>query len=320
MTTVPPISDRKKRLLAGPTLGLLMVMLYNILSSTKEVVSGAMVQTIDPIALTAFIFAIVTIFFQFIAAIRGVEVYTRPFDNPGLLVTLNIFSCGSWIGFFYSVSYLEPAIVSALMVGVGPALTALLLPVWYKSKRARPLEVAGSLGILISTGFIIFLVATGNSSLGEITTKDILHGSISALIGSVAMVGSSIFSKKLSDVGNPPVVIMAHRFYLLVGVAFFIALFARVDFFSLLPVMPYVLALAAFGVILPLWALQVGIKNLDPLVVMILISTAPAFTYAIQLLDSRLEVRPTVLFGVALLCIFAIVSQIRWQPRGRRAS
>lgn len=312
------VLSARRALTAGPFFGVGMVMLYNLLSSAKEVVSGAIVQRIDPIALTAVVFALVTLFFQASARIGGREVYSKPFSDRPRLLALNLFSCGAWIGFFYSVRYLEPAIVSALMVGVGPALATLLIPIWYRPRKIRPLELVGSIGILLASIYILGLVTTGNSSLGYLSAHDIAQGGVSALLGSICMVGASIFSKRLSDSGCEPVAIMAHRFYLLVAATLIISIAARADFPALTPYWAWIVGLALLGVIVPLWALQHGIRNLDPLLVMILISTAPAFTFAIQLLDPRLSARPAVLAGVGLLCAFAAVSQLRLDP-GRPA-
>jgi drug/metabolite transporter (DMT)-like permease len=292
--------------------GIGMVLTYNFLSSAKEVASGSIVQTIAPMALTAFVFLIVLLVFQVLSAAQGAEVYKAPLLDKSLIFKLNLFSCGSWIGFFYSVKFLEPAIVSALMVGLGPALSTILIPLWHKDGAVRRVDVLGAIGILMSTAYILHVVATGNSSLGNLTISDILHGGVSALLGSVSMVGSSIFSKKLSNVGARPVAIMAHRFYLLVLAAFSIALLSNTGFGWLWSYWAPVLALAVFGVILPLWALQIGLKHLEPMYVMILISTAPGFACMIQLLDPRLAARPEVYFGVALLCGSAILSQVPW--------
>jgi drug/metabolite transporter (DMT)-like permease len=302
---------------AGSAVGVGMVMTYNLLSATKEVISGSLVQTVDPIALTALVFTIVLVVFQCLAIARGNAVYTRPFSHAGMLLLLNLFTCGAWIGFFYSVAFLEPAVVSALMVGLGPALATMLVPAWYGGSARKP-EILGAAGILISTSYIAYVAATGNSSMGSLSAHDLLHGGLSALLGSVAMVGASIYSKRLSNAGARPVAIMAHRFYLLVAVAFGIALLTQTELATLAPYGAMILSLSVLGVVVPLWALQVGIKYLQPVYVTILISTAPTFTYTIQLLDSRLEVRPEIFVGVVALCLSAILSQVTWVRRKPR--
>jgi drug/metabolite transporter (DMT)-like permease len=293
--------------------GTAMVLIYNLLSASKEVYSGHMLQYIDPNRLTLSVFFFVFSFFQFASFYNNKKNYFAPLATRRDLLILNIFTCGSWIGFFYSIKYIEPAIVSSLMVGFGPSISILLVPILYHNSKFNYLEVMSAIGILFGTFYLIVISANGNSSLGDIDISAVLKGSILAAIGSVCMVGAGIFSKRLSNNGIKPAAIMAHRFYLLILSATIMALCTtgiNIDIDSIIYI---ILPISFFGVIIPLWCLQIGIKYLEPTSVMIIISTAPTFTYLIGFLDPRLNLNKYILFGVLFICSFAILSRLRWK-------
>ena len=286
---------------------MIMVFIYDILSSSKEVYSGHLVQEADPLLLTATIFFIVLLFFHVIARIERVNTYNIPASNLKVAILLNFFSAGAWIGFFFSVKFLEPAIVSSLMVGVGPSLSVVASPFLYAEVPRYRWKLMTSLGILGGATYLIIIGLLGESSVAHLTLNNLCLGGSAAVLGSISMVGASIYSKHLSDLGASPASIMAHRFYILVPLSILLAVMGGGNL--AFPRLEEVFGLSFFGVIIPLWCLQIGIRHLAPTEVMTIIAVAPAFTYLIQAFDPRLEMNFSVFWGVIVICGFAIISQ-----------
>jgi drug/metabolite transporter (DMT)-like permease len=295
----------------GVLAGTAMVLAYNVLSATKEVVSGHLIQTLSPFALACVAFALVAAVFHVAARARGRAAYRAPFAARPDLLWLNLMTLGAWLGFFYSVRYLEPAIVSAVMVGFGPAVMVAVSPLWYRKARIGAGETAASFGILLATLYLILVSSSGMSAMGELTGEALAKGGLSAAVGSVAMVGATVFSKRVSDAGSSPAAIMAHRFYALIPASLALALLDGGFDERLVESWPVVVGITVAGVLVPLWSLQNGIRRLPPSRVVIIISTAPAFTYVIQYLDPRLAQSVEVLPGILAICALAALSGLK---------
>ena len=110
----------------------------------------------------------------------------------------------------------------------------------------------------------------------------------------------------MSTTGVTTSSIMAHRFYILIPVAFFVAIYNEGFNQALIDNVPMLLVMAIFGVLVPLWFLQKGTKLLKPVIVLIIISMAPGYTYLIELLDPRLTPKIEVLLAITLLTSVAI--------------
>ena len=197
-------------------MGIAFLLVYNILISLKEVVSGHIVQALSPFLLVFLTFTFCGIVFQIISLIKYRDIYFKPFSDFKTLVKVNISTVGAWVGFFYGVKYLEPAIVSTLAGGFGPAIATLfqssLKPIKIK---IHPIEKLSAIGILIRSVILSYISLTGMSSIKLLDAIDISKGIFLTLLSSVCVVITTYYTKRISDMGCSPPVIMAHRFYLL---------------------------------------------------------------------------------------------------------
>ncbi|QWI78478.1 DMT family transporter (plasmid) [Bacillus mycoides] len=295
-------------------IGLGCVLIYNILSSIKEVVSGHLVQTLSPFLLVSMAFGFAFVFFQILSFSKYKNEYTKPFQDYSTLIKVNISTVGAWIGFFYGVKYLEPAIVSTLIAGIGPAIATVYQSFFVSKKNINPVENYSAIGILICSLLLVWVSLKGMTSVDSVNYVDITKGVILTVISSICVVITTFYTKRLSALGCSPMTIMAHRFYFLIPisiVAFFITNTQKVNIVENLPVIIYI---AVFGATIPLLCLQYGIKYCTPIMVVTLLAIAPLFTYLFEIADPRLKlslVSGGLIVLATVLCIISTLSSLK---------
>lgn len=298
--------------------GIGFVLMYNIFSSIKEVVSGNLVQTLSPFLLVVITFGFAAIVFQIIALTKYRQEYNKPFHNLNTLIKVNLSTVGAWIGFFYGVKYLEPAIVSTLIAGIGPSIATIYQSTFRHTGVKNPIENYSSLGILSCSILLVWFSLTGRTAVETMNYIDISKGVSLTVISSICVVITTFYTKEFSSKGCSPITIMAHRFYLLIPVSLIAFFLTTTGPVSVVKELPIILYIAVFGATLPLLLLQYGIKLCEPVMVVTLLAIAPLFTYLFELADPRLEI--SILSGIfvlitTILCIISTLSSLKQSKR-----
>jgi drug/metabolite transporter (DMT)-like permease len=211
----------------------------------------------------------------------------------------------NWIGFYYALRFIEPAIVSAIMGGLGPMSTIVLERVVRGRRLPSRIWVAAS-GVLVGAGLLAWASLSGRSGLAEIGMSASVIGLTAATVGGFSQALNTIATKQLANRGWSANQIMTHRFYLLIVVAGVLA--------STGPGLALhgtsqaaLLAIATvLGVIAPLWPLQRGIILSEPFTVAALLSLAPILTYLFQGFDDRLHWSVASAAGCAVVAVSTI--------------
>ena len=232
------------------------------------------------------------------AEVRALIGQTRYF------LALNVTTAAAWILYFFALKNMEPAIVSTLYTGIGPAtvlgLSALGMAM---TKRTNPgwLECVGHFGVLASLVAIAAVAVLGQSGLTGQSAGLRLAAVIAAATGGVIIAISHMIARRFGDLGIGSVTLMGLRFPLTLAVAVVCELVlgqanARPDG-QALPL----LALAAFSlIVIPSFFLQLGVARTLPLTVNVVRALGPVFVFAVQQLDGRLHFS-----GATLSCIIA---------------
>ncbi len=288
-------------------MGFLFVLIYNLLSGAKEVYFAALVQGVPPIAAATVLFTYVTLFFNAFELSSLRTRWERIKAARKDLLLLNISSMASWFSFFYTVKYLEPAISSTIVLSTGPILTILFSSYFRPGHKILHWERIAAVGTLSAVALLIAATWSGKTAVGALTLSNFATGMVACLVCSVSVVGNTIFSKRLNDRKWTPRQIMAERFFLMImaGIAFWPSVVepGALIFGERLVIWP----IASFlGVVAPLYALQMGIQRTEPVVVSLLLSTAPLFILVGQLVDQRLA-WSNVSLACIVMCIFFTV-------------
>ncbi|KFM95693.1 DMT family transporter [Bacillus clarus] len=295
-------------------IGVGFVLIYNILSSIKEVVSGHVVQTISPFLLVTMAFGFAFVFFQILSFFKYKNEYKKPFQDYSTLIKVNISTVGAWIGFFYGVKYLEPAIVSTLIAGIGPAIATIYQGFFASKRNINPVENYSAFGILICSILLVWISLNGMTSVNSVNYIDITKGVILTFISSVCVVITTFYTKKLSGLGCSPMTIMAHRFYLLIPISLIAFLITNTQKVNILENLPIIIYIAVFGATIPLLCLQYGIKYCTPIMVVTLLAIAPLFTFLFEIADPRLNLSPVsggLITLTTAICIISTLSSLK---------
>lgn len=288
--------------------GILYVVAFLVLANANAVFSGNLLQQLHPFTFLFWSFVITSGFFLTrLLLSSGTCGLAIGLNASGPLIILNFTSALNWIGYFYALRYIEPAIVSAIMGGLGPVSTILLERI--VRRRQLPLYTyVVAMGILSGTVLLAWASLVGLSGIRPINVSDTLIGLAAAAIGGASQALNTIATKQLGECSWTATRIMAHRFYLLIIVAAVLA-YSGPGFMIASSMQIGGLAIATLlGVIIPLWLLQRGILLSEPFTVAALLAWAPLLTYVFQVFDARIQWSMTSALGCSMIVLSTVFS------------
>jgi drug/metabolite transporter (DMT)-like permease len=258
-------------------IGTSFLLLSALLTSANQVYYANKVQNVNPFVFTFISFLITALFF-FIISLNKWEHARLNKVVLSDLVKLNVSSAFAFMGFYYALKFIEPVIVSALEMGVGPFFAIILGRfVYRKETETNRWEWFIAIGTFAASLMLIWAVITGKTGIQNISYPLMLNGIIASLICGIGAVLSAIYSKKLSNANLNSRSILAHRFYGII----LISLLLSINEFQaeLIHNWDWILIVTIFGVALPLYLLQLGIRYCEPFFVMMSTCFVPVFTF-----------------------------------------
>ena len=306
-------------------LGLACLLVFAVSQAIRDAFFGSVFQSISFFVVAILAFGASTLVFGASAWLRRPEEVRLLIGYRGLFLALNATTAAAWIGYFYALTHLEPAIVNTLYTGVGPfaviALSALGVQM-AKAGEAGRLERAAYIGVLVSLVATAAVALFGRSGLpGELMATRIA-AVLAAIMGGMLIAISHLIARCLSDRGIGSDVLMGLRFLLTLGIVLVGELVLGEP--SMRPAMDAValLALAAFGlIVIPSYFLQLGVARTSPLAVNVFRSLGPVFVFAAQQVDGRIQFSgPTLICILAFVCFATLSGTLRGWAEAQRAS
>lgn len=300
--------------------GIAFVAMFLILANANAVFSGRLLQSLHPFTFLFWSFLVSALFFGTIRAARhGLRALAVPRESVLPLALLNTTSACTWVGYFFALRYIEPAIVSAMMGGLGP-LTTIGLDRLVRGRRF-PLRIyVPATGVFLGAALLAWASLTGRSGLSGLSVASSVIGLTAAAIGGIFQALNTVATKQLGDRGWTSTGLMTHRFYLLIAVAAVAALSGPGLQVGSPMAIGMMLAAAVMGTIAPLWPLQRGIILSEPFAVAVMLSLAPILTYFFQAFDDRLSWSAASAIGCVLIVVFTVQgSRINHQQQRERA-
>jgi multidrug transporter EmrE-like cation transporter len=198
----------------------------------------------------------------------------------GPLLLLNVSTALTFICFFYALKLIEPAIVGAVEIGIGPVL-AVLITLALTGQRPAGLRVLVCVGILAGCGVLTIaaLQGSGFASFGW----DAWLGLTASAAAGVGAVLITMASKSLINRGWKFGAVLAHRFYIILPLSLVMSLgsdVASIEWTASL--IAILVAVSVLGVLAPLYLLQIGIGRCDPYTVMVTMAALPVLTFIIE--------------------------------------
>ncbi|GLR10919.1 EamA family transporter [Mixta theicola] len=286
-------------------LGAILVLAFLVMANANAVVSGWLLQSVHPFTLLFWGFLITGLFFFARLSLQhGRSALKIPRASFASLITLNIASAISWIGYYYALKFIEPAIVSALMGCIGPLFIVATSFITLRLLRAN--QIVTSAGIIIGTVVLAWASISDRSAIQNVSYQDVLIGLSAAFIGGIGQVITTLSTKQLAKQNWNASQIMAHRFYLLTLVAACMALNGPGLLVSSFGNVTAIALVSVFGILLPLWLLQKGIILSTPFTVSVLLSLGPLMTLLFQGFDARLLWSNLSVIGCAIIVLATI--------------
>jgi len=260
--------------MSAANFGRAMIVLAVLLQAIGKVMFGTWLAAFPSPFFVLISFALTTAFFLLLSRQGAGE------RAWGHLLLLNASTALTFLSFFYALKLIEPAIVGAVEIGIGPIL-AVLISLALTGERPSALRVVVCAGILAGCAIlgVAALQGSGFASFGRNAWLG-LGASVAAGIGAVLI---TMASKSLLNRGWKFGAVLAHRFYLILPISLMMTLgtdSAAVEWSGSL--VAALLVVSVVGVLAPLYLLQVGIGRCDAYTVMVTMAALPVLTFIIE--------------------------------------
>lgn len=301
--------------------GIVPILTFAALTAGLDVYGGNRLQVLSLQSLAAISFSLTAVLFLGLEIThRGVAATFRPVRTHRYdVIAINVTTAVTWLSMLYALKYLEPAVVSVVVVGLGPVLTVLMGSLLRRGSSVMATEVVVSLGICAFLGGLVWESFSGRSGVGDLGTSEAVEGVIFAVVCGVGSTANIIYMKRLSEAGYSPQSVLALRFFLMIAVTWVMTA-ASVDPGLAQAFLPAVIVVVV-GIGLPIYVLQIGIRHTEPITTSLLVSLSPLFTFLFQFLDGRLQpsrLTLTSILGIVVLVAAGTVSRSRKEAQSRR--
>ncbi|HUK61327.1 MAG TPA: hypothetical protein VLV50_19000 [Stellaceae bacterium] len=300
--------------------GPLMVLVFCLSQAFRDVYFAGLFQGVDFFAVIVIVFGISTLIFGGLTVARARDELARLRAESGTVVAMNLSTALAWTCYFFALTHLEPSIVNTIHSGMAPltvvALGALGAPLAQQGKVGRGEGLCYG-GIALAIVALWWVVLTGRSGLGRDDFSTSLMGLGFVLCSGTSITVSLLYSKRLHDRGISAGAVTAIRYTATVALAACMFLMAGRPAGIASP--GQFLIIAAAGtilIVLPTFALQVGVARTAPLTAQIIRALGPVCVFALEPFDHRLSYRAATLVPILAYSAFAIAGNLLhgWIP------
>ena len=296
------------------SLGQSLTLLAVVLQSLGAVLYGTFLAGISTP-----LFVLVSLGLTSVVFLAGVR-FRLPREGRGLLVLANFWTAVGFIGFFFALKHLPPALFASIEIGVS-LFTALALAAVQARAWPRLVRMLACLGILAGCALLSWeQVATsfGEPSGTAPSAALVWVAIIAATATGITTALSATTCKQLAASGWSSGSVLAHRFYLTVAIA---AVWLPLEAVAIVVPEGSTLALmvmvAALGTLIPVLLLQVALRRTDEVTVLVCMAALPILSFLIALPSPAYEWSWITLAGV--LAVTLIVGWDIWAERRRAA-
>lgn len=292
--------------------GLVLVLVWVVINALKDVYLGHLAQGINTILLLLATGLLTTLFFNALQIPSRAAYAATIRKNRGDVLLMNLCTLAAWGGGFFSLQFLEPAVVQAFVYGMDPLATVVLT--WMVVRR-NDADLGAAIAMFATAVYLGVVVWRGQSGVGALEFGDGVMGLSAMTISAIGNGGIAVVGKRLANAGVPATQVTATRFLLVIvaGTGFVIARQPSLE--PMLTSIGGVLAIALAGGIAPTFILQKALEKTEPSTVLLFGNILPMATYGLQLFDHRITFSWPTFGGVAAMCLIAL-----WSARNRLRS
>ena len=278
--------------------GNVLVFLSAVCLAISAVYTHVLLQDIDPLVFAFYCFAMV-IAMAFV--IRRLFCSERPLlgdlkANAGHVLLLNVTTAVDWVLYLVALKVIDGSFTNALVFGVTPIASL------FFSRRQNAERLFFSILILVFLTLIGFEYINFEST----RTENIVYGIVISVVAGIAVGGTTVSLKELSNRKFQIVDVILTRYVLTLVIAFAIILGRGTGFHVPAPELVKVLAISIVFVLLPTYLVQRGIRSISPFSTAVISSSIPALTFLFAAAASfRLQpLQMMYVFGLSVVLVF----------------
>ena len=301
-------------------IGPALVLAFCVSQAFRDVYFGHVFQKVDFFLVIVIAFVLSTALFTTVAVVRTPGAFGKLRGHGRTVLAVNLTTALAWSSYFFGLTHIEPSIVNTLHSGMGPltvvALAAFGVPL-AQTGAVRGTEYLGYSGMALSLIGLWWVVLADASGVAGVSHTTNLAGLALLLVSGASITVSLLYCKRLHDAGINAEVVSAVRYLALIALAGAIVAGRgrmpdiAVGQFGTLAFLTTVL------IVLPLYALQLGIARTAPLTANVLRALGPVFIFALEQFDGRMTYSAPALVCILFYSASAIVCNV---THGWRAS
>lgn len=298
--------------------GMILGIVFCFLSGAFDVTVGHITQSLDPMLLGLYCFLSSALLFGFAKLFNDSRqrLHQMVKTHWDFIILLNISVVMTWVGLFYALKFLEPAVVGVVSVAVGPALTLIISLFIGSDHKVTSYDKAISWLVLLVVFIMLGNSFYGHSGVTVINASDRVLGIISILICAIGTVSYTLISKSLGNKGWLSTEMLAVRNILMVLVSFAIIYTNHIPLTIEHDLVIPMIVLVVLGHIVPIYLIQKTILMISPLQVAIILLSLPVFTLLLEYLDDRISFSlPTIISIIIILILMSASLTIKFYQR-----
>jgi len=296
-------------------LGPFMVLTFCLSQAFRDVYFANIFQGLDLFAVIAIAFGLSAIIFGFVTAIRSPGDFTKLREHVQTAVAMNVTTALAWTCYFFGLKHLEPSIVNTVHSGMAPLTVVALAAVGIRLTKEEEVvsrrEYACYAGVTLSLVGLWWVVISGRSGFQGQDAESSLLGLILLLVSGSSSTISLLYSKRLHDHGLSAEGVTAVRYLLIIAVATSIEIFNGWPEGIRTPMqLATIFVAATLLIVLPTFALQVGVARTAPLTAQVIRALGPVCVFALEQYDHRLTYSWPTLACIIAYSIFTIAANV----------
>jgi drug/metabolite transporter (DMT)-like permease len=286
------------------------VLVFVFLSAFRDVFFADTLRAAPFFAVALIAFATCSAAFLIVALLERERSLRVVFADWRTFVLVNATTAVSWLMYFQSLRFVEPAIANVLYAGVGPLVVLGMTAAGWRivdAGRMTAVETACQAAMAVCLGGIVAIALLGLSA-GEGGTPAAIGCTLAAASG-CTITFATLYAKRLHEAGASAAAVVATRFIGVLLVAFVAiplgpepARSAALSVSAWLAVAPAAFLFMA----VPIYFNQIGVKLASPITVRVLLALGPVFVVLLQTAVGGLPLSGWSLAGVTIYCAIAI--------------
>jgi len=294
--------------------GPFMVLTFCLSQAFRDVYFARVFQGLDLFAVIAIAFGLSAIIFCFVTAIRSPGDFTKLREHVRTATAMNVTTALAWTFYFFGLKHLEPSIVNTLHSGMAPltvvALAAVGIPL-AKEELVSRREYACYAGLTLSLVGLWWVVLSGRSGFPDQDAESSLLALALPLVSGSSSTISLLYSKRLHDQGVSAEGVTAVRYLLIIAVATSIEMLKGwPEGIHTSAQLATISIAATVLIVLPTFALQVGIARTAPLTAQVIRALGPVCVFGLQQYDHRLSYSWPTLACIIAYSIFTLAANV----------